>query len=442
MSRDVWLNVMDRFDPELSMTNPLWRAPRPHSPAARIQEWLDIPRGIPRILMTGTTGTGKTTELQRIAQDRAGREFVVFVDLERHCTDVLRDAQALERVSAWEVCFLMGLALLRAAEDKLAFTFPEAHRQALVTAWSALAKRTGEGAPSKVDLSSLMKSMIVTVSKVPPGAPMAVGVGLEVLQSVVGATSWSIPFGKTQSPLADQESDVQTLLACVNTLIGLVQQRGTRILMIIDGLDRIREFARAKALFFDSTLISQLACPVVVCGPFALRHHPATAALRGFREVPPLVNEPVMSKANPKTRGPGIAFFKDVLGRRVNDLPRGDELFSPQQQDELAYYSGGRAREFVTLVHRSAAMAWSRDVPRMTDEIVEAAVDERRRHRETGLNRGHIRMLEEVARDHDRRLPEGPLAQELLDYGTLLPYPNESEWYYPHPLLLRHLIKI
>jgi hypothetical protein len=73
---------------------------------------------------------------------------------------------------------------------------------------------------------------------------------------------------------------------------------------------------------------------------------------------------------------------------------------------------------------------------------VHKALDKVRRQRETGLHKGHLRMLEEVAADPEHRLPEGPLAQELLRYGTLLPYPNESEWYYPHPLLTMHLVKV
>jgi hypothetical protein len=214
------------------------------------------------------------------------------------------------------------------------------------------------------------------------------------------------------------------------------------VLLVIDGLDRIREFSRARELFLDSQLISQLHCPMVVCGPFALRHHPATAAIRGFHGVPPLVNEPVLLQTNPREKGPGVEFFRELYQRRVADLPGGADLLTEEQLDELAYYSGGRAREFVTFVRRLSELAWGKDVDRASTELVERVLDERRRHRETGIHKGHLSLLEEVARDPEHRLPEGPLAQDLLSYGTLLPYPNESEWYYPHPLLLRHLLKV
>lgn len=440
--RDTWLTVIDRFDPELSPRNPAWRAPRSRSPAQTVCEWLEISRGVPRLLVTGTIGTGKTTELQRIAEERSGKEFVVFVDLERHCSEVVHDAQAIERVSPWEVCFLMGVALLRAAEERLAYELPAEHRHDLEKRWAALAKRTNPDTPPQIDISSLAKSMVVLASSAATGAPAAVGTGLQLLKAGAEAVKWSAPFGKTQKALADQESDVQALLDCVNTLIGLVQQRGSRILFIIDGLDRIRDFNRAKALFLDSVLISQLACPMVICGPFALRHYPATAAIRGFHDVPSLVNEPVLLKSEPKKRGPGIEFFRDLYTRRVSDLPGGPSLFTAEQIDKLAYYSGGRAREFVAFIFRIAGLASLNGLAQATDDLVDRVLDEFRRKRETGLNKGHIGTLEEIARDPDHRLPEGNLAQELLTYGTLLPYPNDSEWYFPHPLLLRHMIKL
>ncbi|WP_170228771.1 AAA family ATPase [Polyangium fumosum] len=440
--RETWLAVIDRFDPELSPRNPAWRAPRSRSPARMVCEWLEIARGVPRLLVTGTIGTGKTTELQRIAEERSGKEFVVFVDLERHCADVVHDAQAIERVSPWEVCFLMGVALLRAAEERLDFELPKKHREDLANRWATLAKRTNPDTPPQIDIGSLAKSMVVLASSAATGAPGAVGAGLQLLKAGAEAVKWTAPFGKTREALADQESDVQALLDCVNTLIGLVQQRGSRILFIIDGLDRIRDFDRAKALFIDSVLISQLACPLVICGPFALRHHPATASIRGFHDVPSLVNEPVLLKSKPKQRGPGIEFFRELYARRVSDLPGGPALFTAEQIDELAYYSGGRAREFVAFIFRIAGLASLNDLPQATDDLVKRVLDEFRRKRETGLHKGHIQTLEEIARDPDHRLPQGPLAQELLSYGTLLPYPNDSEWYFPHPLLLRHMIKL
>jgi hypothetical protein len=233
---------------------------------------------------------------------------------------------------------------------------------------------------------------------------------------------------------------MQMLLACINVLIGLVQQHASRVLLILDGLDRIRDLDRAKALFVESQMIAQLACPLVICGPFALRHDPAITAVRRFTEIRVLVNEPVLLQRDPAQHGPGVEFFCELVAKRTADL--GAEGLIPRPLlERLAYRSGGRARDFVRFMRELAKVAWQADAPLATDALVQRVLDEQRRLRETGLHKGHIRLLEAIAQDPRHELPEGDLAQELLSYGSLLPYPNESEWYYPHPLLTMHLVR-
>src|SRR5262249_35789335 len=104
--RKVWEQVYARFDPERPAEQAADRVDRPGSPAAKIIEALDRPFVQPRVLFTGTVGTGKTTELLRVIEARRKSELVVFLDLERHFSEVVKDPAALQRVSPWEVCFL------------------------------------------------------------------------------------------------------------------------------------------------------------------------------------------------------------------------------------------------------------------------------------------------------------------------------------------------
>jgi hypothetical protein len=233
---------------------------------------------------------------------------------------------------------------------------------------------------------------------------------------------------------------MQSLLAAVNTILGIVQQRYRRAIIIIDGLDRIRDFARAKSLFLESEMIAQLACRLVVCGPFALRSHPATSAIPRFSKVTVLVNEPVMKKHAPKEYGPGVPFFCDLYRRRVADMDVAG-LIPQETLDLLAYSSGGRARDFVKLIRSLAERGWLKDAASATPEIVDAVIDEARRLIETGLDAGHDEVLAQAVRN-PQQLPAGEAARELLSYGHLLPYPNEAEWYYPHPLLLKRLERL
>lgn len=93
--RPIWETIYKRFDPERPAEDKATRADRPLSPAEAIGHSLDMPIADSRILLTGTVGTGKTTELMRLAEAREGKEFVVFLDLERHFSEVVRDSPAL-----------------------------------------------------------------------------------------------------------------------------------------------------------------------------------------------------------------------------------------------------------------------------------------------------------------------------------------------------------
>jgi hypothetical protein len=441
-SRDLWQTLYERFDPELPA--PLtWRARRPHSPAKQILETLNRPFGTARILLTGTVGTGKTTELLSIAEEREERELVVFLDLARHFAEVVKDPHALDRIHAWEVCFLAGLGLVARFKQRLKLELdPEMVKQ-LGQAWQGLAEATGAPTP-QLDMGAFAKDALdLGATLATTGLEAAgLGLGLKAAKAVAGAVkTWTLPLGRSEKALPDQDRQVQELLGAVNLLVGEVQSKHRKVLFVIDGLDRIRDVERAKALFVESQLLSQLACPVVVCGPFALRHHLATAGVRGFKTTA-LVNEPVLDHARPELPGAGVEFFREMYAQRVKDLggpPQG--LISRELLGELAYRSGGRARDFVRFIRSVAEVSWDRDAPAATPEAVRQVLNEWRLRQETGLNKGHIQLLEEVARDPEHRLPANDVAYELLNYQHLLPYPNESEWYYPHPLLTMHLVR-
>src|ERR1700678_917226 len=129
-----------------------------------------------------------------------------------------------------------------------------------------------------------------------------------------------------------------------------------------------------------------------------------------------------MMKDKEREPGPGVDFFCDVFRRRVTDLHAPD-LVPDELLRRLAYYSGGRARDFVKLIRGVAEQSWIDDAHQATGPLVDRVLDEARRLLETGLDAGHIKVLEEAAADPRRLIPEDPRARELLDYGKLLPYP-------------------
>jgi len=436
--RETWQTLYRRFDVYEYVTSSHWRADRPLSPARKISELLATPfASDARILVTGTIGTGKTTELLRVVEARAGHEFVVFLDLARHF-DRLGRIEGLQHVNQWEVCFLVGLALYRAAEETLGFPFSKGLLKDLEAAWTELAHESGTPQPTQVDLGKLARA-IVTAGAAMVGGPTAAlaSAGLGAAAEAVRA-NWNLPMGASSTRLPDDSEQVKTMLNTVNRVIGEVQLQHRPVLLVIDGLDRIRDIERARELFVESDVLARLACRVVLSGPFALRHHPAASAVPRFL-LQPLANEPVLDQHDPTRSGPGLPFFTELFRRRTEDLD-GTPLIAQALLDRLAFYSGGRARDFVKMVRMVAQAAWQADAEAATEEIIESVIDDERRLLETGMHRGHIDVLEAVMRDPDHRLTKDDLVWELLTLSRLLPYPDHSEWFYPHPLLTLHLL--
>lgn len=442
-ARELWQEIYQRFDPEESVPveRPGWRADRTYSPTQDILEQLALPFAPARVILLGTTGTGKTTELRRVAEARANDDFVVFLDLVDHFSKVVGNPEALERIQTWEVCFLAGLAAYRAAEERLGFTWPPDVLQGLADAWTALARSTQTPAPpaGQLDLGKLARSMVLLASAVVPGSGL-VGAGLKALEGATESLKWNLLMGQSKVALPDDDPLVRGMLAAVNRILGELQLRHRRALLIIDGLDRIREIDRARALFIDSNMLPRLASAVLLCGPFALRHHTAVVTVRGFQKIFALVNEPVLRQDQPSEPGNGVAFFWDVFRRRVQDLTP-EEILPHEQLVRLSYYSGGRARDFVRSVRNLAAKAYVAQAARADAALVDKVLDDERRFLEMGMHTGHIELLRAVMRDPAHSLPQDELVWSMLQESRLLPYPNETEWFYPHPLLTIKLVR-
>ena len=69
-------------------------------------------------------------------------------------------------------------------------------------------------------------------------------------------------------------------------------------------------------------------------------------------------------------------------------------------------------------------------------DAVEHAIEAMREVTEAGLTKAHLDVLRELVTDSNS-LPDSELVADMLDVCLILPYPNESEWYFPHPLLLK-----
>lgn len=449
--QELWQEINLRFDPQspVPLEHPEWRAERTYDPLRKIQAKLSLRSGTPRrILYLGTVGTGKTTELHRLAGELAKRDFVLFVDLLDHFDHVVQDVARLQDVSAWEVCFLIGLMLAPTAAA-LGGPDDEDPLVELHAAWRAAAQETGTRAPSSdLDLGKLASAALKGAGFIlAPLSPVG-AIVTQVADAALGGVRWNLPLGASEHPLPEETG--KSLLGCVNRIIQRVQAAHRRVVIVIDGLDRLgldrfgpgraQSLSRIHKVFIETDLLARLQCPVVICGPFLLRHDPAVLSVRGF-EIAVHANEPVLRRDDPSQQGNGVAFFHELYCSRVKDLGAAARRLIPEQELlRLAQFSGGRSRDFVKLIRLSAeeALFKGESAPAQVDTaLIDEVLRSARLDMELGIDSKHLDLLREVMADPLHKLPahDGKV-EELLTTGWLLPYPNDSEWYYPHPLLL------
>ena len=437
-ARAFWEEVYKRFDPEEPARRHEWRAERPWSPRADILRGLDLPFGEPRrYLFFGTTGTGKSTELLAIAEEQTHKRMVVLFDVHRHFAESVRDPAALQHVQPWEVILLVGMAVYKAAAESFGSTWTTQSIQPMAQAIHSFATDLqGQSDRPAVDLGKLAGTLAVLAGGA-VGGP--VGASLALLKPVVDTVRWNFTLGRRKDRPTDQDPRVVDLQNAVNALIGTVQKEHHDLVLVVDGLDRIAESETTRNLFVESALLASLGCRTIVAGPVLLWTGSLAAQVRGFYPKI-LANAPVLDETHPAQPGQGIAFLLDLYERRVRDLE--GAAMDEKHLRKLAYYSGGRSRDFVRFLRMVAERAWEGAVTRSTDELIDLCIDERRRTLELGLHSGHIDLLRRVADDPRHRLPDDGQTAFLLDQQLLLPYPNESEWYFPHPLLTLKLVPL
>lgn len=427
-----WETIYNRFNPAepVPYEHPEWRASRPYGPAEDLKPELNRGFGDKRFLVLGTVGTGKSTELQLLAESRTERAFVVLVDLWDFFQNNLGDPSAMQHIQPWEVVFLVGMHVFRAAQAK-GHVWPEARVKALESAYRGLTK--GEATAARLDIAGLAGSLVVTVGGALGGpAGAAAGGAAGKLIQVASGGSWNVQLGRRKS-VTDQDDHVKRLLDAVSALMGDLNLLGRPVTCFVDGLDRISEVATVRALFVESSLLGVLPCGLVLVASILVRQESLVSAISRF-SVRVLANVPVIDRENPMlVTGVGVNFCQTAWRKRTEDLGV-EDVISADLLARLAWASGGRVRQFVAMVRDVATASYDAGLDAASLEIVKHVIDQHRRDLELGITREDLDLLRTIMVDGELRA--GETVNGLLTTFRLLPYPNESEWYYPHPLLL------
>ena len=225
------------------------------------------------------------------------------------------------------------------------------------------------------------------------------------------------------------EPNLSDLLERLNRLLLELRRRsGKRILMIVDGLDKIYNLRRAADLFLHGgNALMAPACRIIYTVPYPLFYSNDFQLVRStFHRVFLLPNIKIRHRDGAPWET-GREMLRQVLRRRVAET-----LLDPEAMEALVEASGGLLRELIRLARLSVILARRRRDARILPGDVAGAMREAQNTFRRILkleDYRHLRKVQERKSLDD--LPE-EVADRLLHNLSILEYDGET-WWDVHP---------
>jgi len=398
-----------------------------YRPDALIEDFLrELGDTNPKILLFGSRGCGKSTELSRIEQ-AVGKQFLI-VGL-----DVGKNQVQAEQLSPEELILLIALAVAQAATKVWGLDL----REKLDAFDRVVEPLVDPAAGVKLQVLPLLRGLVLFGTTVLDPSGAASTTAKDLFDLTADAVGWDLDIGGLFRRTRDRTPG-RDLLSMVNDLIRFVTAEGGRApLVLVDELDKIDDAGHSLTLLTEHDLLVSLECPVVLCGPNKLLQDVRLRRLRDvYDEVATLYHVRCWDEHDPQQSDPdGVATLKEIVARRVERLGREHErVISPTAEGVLIDQSGGVVRDLVRLLQLSAQRALFDRTARIEVSHANWAVARLRRDYELGLSADRLKCLREAKRT--KSLAGTERSYELLHENYILCYSNDHTWYYPHSILL------
>ncbi len=397
-----------------------------------------------KVLLCGARGSGKTTELTRLAHDVKPHFCVVQTDLGIGLPD---------EASTLAVVTLLGVAALHAIKS---WSKPDEDVEVLVKSGTnpiargveglqKALRRFGDGVPS---VAQLLEGVSGIVTFFEPGLGAALGTASGVAKSTGSATSATskLRIDLARGPLEgrlrpEQRDDAQAVVVAVNEILAELEAlAGRPPLLLADGLDKRTRLDEVALALDDEYLLRDLQAPLVLTGPVNLRHDPRFRAVPGNFRLALLYNVPIWHRddgGSIQAAHEGIRVLKDLYERRRDDAGIPEDLIDDGLVDRAAQNCAGIVRDFLGLLHEAGKNALSRGLRAVDTTDLDAAIKTRRLEMEGYLDEQEIEILSRVL--DKGTLPGSPEADTLLFENFIACYHNGNIWFRPHELIVEFI---
>ncbi len=358
-----------------------------------------------KILFTGHTGSGKSTELNKLAEQLKNRFFIVPFAAQR--------SLPIAELTYVDVLLGMASALFRQATDR--DVIAQAPAQIVQEFWGEISfffEQTIFGA--------------MPYRKPPQDAEYSVKLNFLAMEFQTKFTN----EGSTRSDIrARVETQLGELIEKINLLADQVSVNyGRPVLFIVEGTDK-PDLARAREIFLGhSTSLTELHACIVYTFPIGLRYSSDFTIIKNsFDEYYILPNLKIRHKDGSEDVDCKNNLL-EIISKRMND-----NLIDAEAQELIINASGGLMRTLVQLIQRASVSAVGRNSETIQVQDAKKAIGKEKSDLISILSQEDYVTLK--ARLNDKKIVSDVAVQNLLQGRALLEYSNGEVWCDVHPLI-------
>ena len=352
-----------------------------------------------KTLFTGTRGSGKTTELHRLEEALRQDHLTVFMDVE--------ELLNLGDIQYTDLLVLLGLAVFR------------------------VARQAGFGANEKMvaELRFWYEEHILEQEKGVLSAELKAELDVAIAR-ISGQVKADAP--RRQRIRAQAQTHLSDLLKRLNDLLWELRNKvAQRILVIVDGLDKVYNLNQVRDLFLQGAkALLEPACRIIYTVPFALSYtndfRQVSSSFTRFRELPNVKTH----EADGRAYEPGAEMLRAILHRRMHPA-----LLTTEAANQLIAHSGGLIRELISLTRSSLIAARRSRGDRGPIQLadVELAIQQVQNAYSAFLTEAHYQELARILRGG--QFKNSDVARELIHNLSLLAYNGGPVWWGVHPIV-------
>jgi hypothetical protein len=363
-----------------------------------------------KLLFTGHVGSGKSTELNKLATHLKHQFFIVNLDV--------RQSLNLSDLTYVDVLLGLATALFRRATEE--DVLKRAPAQVAAGVWE--------------DVSLFIEKTIFGPVRLPAlKGEASLSAKVNLLAAEFEA-KFSQESSTREAVRERMESRVAALVDKLDFVAQQVRDQYKRpVLFFIENTDK-PDLARAHQLFFDHThTLTNFQAAAIYTFPVGLRYSPDFALVKDRFDYDFVLPNIKVSDRDGSEAERGIACLREAVEKRA-DLA----LFDPAALDRMVRASGGLVRTLIRLIQSAAVYALSQGHERIAPESAQAAIAEEEADYIAALSAADYEVLATRMRDKELSSDEG--VQRLLQSRALMEYANGTPWCDVHPVI-RDLVR-